>query len=149
MPFFVVPVPKISSASLSSRCSKILTYEAIAQLHFLQTIHHLVDVEYHMRSIRDEYPALGVQAMLLQRLEFLEEGRNVHNAAAADDVHARGVDEAGREDVEVIGDAVRDDGVSSIITTLGAAAQLRVVSEDIDELAFAFVAPLGAEYNGD
>jgi hypothetical protein len=149
MPFFVVPVPKISSASLSSHSSKILTYEAIAQLHFLQTIHHLVDVEYHMCPVRDEYPALGVQAMLLQRLEFLEEGRNVHNTPATDDVHARGVDEAGREDVEVVGDAVRDDGVSGIVAALGAAAQLGVVGEDIDELAFAFVAPLGAEYNGD
>lgn len=73
----------------------------------------------------------------------------MHDAAAADDVEAGRVDEARRQDVEVVGDAIGDDGVAGVVAALGAAAQLRVVGEDVDEFAFAFVAPLGAEHDGD
>lgn len=87
--------------------------------------------------------------MLLEGLQFLEEARDVDDAAAADNIDAAGVDEARGQDVEVIGDAVGNDGVSSIVTALGAAADLGFVGEDVGELALAFVAPLGAEDNGD
>lgn len=105
-------------------------------------------IEDDVGAVRDEYAALGVEALLVERLELLEEAGDVDNAAAADDVDAAGVDEAGRQDVEVVCDAVDDNGVAGVVTALGAAAQLRLVSEDVGELAFAFVAPLGAEDNG-
>lgn len=44
------------------------------------------------------------------------------DAAAADEVDAIGVQETRREDVEVVGDAVRDDCVSRIVSTLCTAA---------------------------
>ena len=108
-----------------------------------------MDIEDDLRAVRDEYPAVGVQALLGQLLQFLEEGRDVHDTPTSNDVYAAGVHEAGGEDVEVVRDAVGDDGVAGIVTALSAAAELGVVGEDVGELAFAFVAPLGAEHNGD
>lgn len=71
------------------------------------------------------------------------------DAAASDDVNASWVDEARGQDVEVVGDTVGDNRVSSVIAALSAAAKLGFVGEDVGELALAFVAPLGAEDNGD
>lgn len=97
-----------------------------------------------MRSIRDEYAALGLQSMFLQALQFLEEGWDVDNTPAADEIDTRGIYQAGREDVEIVRDAVRDNGVARVVAALGATAELLVVGEDVDEFAFAFIAPLGA-----
>ena len=47
--------------------------------------------------------------------------------------------------MEVIRDAVGDDGVAGVIAAGRAADHLRGVGEDVDKFAFAFVAPLGAE----
>jgi hypothetical protein len=102
-----------------------------------------------MCAVRDVYAPVGLEAVLLERLELLEEARDVDDAAAADDVDAVGVDKTGGQDVEVVGDAVGDDGVAGVVTALGAAADLRLVGEDVGELALAFVAPLGAEDNRD
>jgi hypothetical protein len=123
--------------------------EALAQLDLLQPIDLLVDIEDDMRAVRDVYAALGLEPMLLEGLELLEEARHVDDAAAANDVDAVGVDEARGQDVEVVGDAVGDNSVARVVTALGAAADLRLVGEDVGELALAFVAPLGTEDNRD
>ena len=102
-----------------------------------------------MGAVRDEYPSLGVQAMLLERLELLEEARHVDDTATSDDIDAAGVHETAGQDVEVVGNSVRDDGVAGVVTALGAAADLRLVGKNVGKLALAFVAPLGAEDNGD
>lgn len=48
--------------------------------------------------------------------------------------------------MKVVGGLVNNNCVASIVTPRGAAAESGSLREDIDELAFAFVAPLGAEY---
>jgi hypothetical protein len=125
------------------------TNESLAELHLLEAVDLLMDVKDDMRPVGNVYAALGAETMLLQRLEFLEEARHVHNTAATNDVYAVWIDEARGEDMEVVCDAVGDDGVAGIVTTLRAAADLRFVGEDVGELALAFVAPLGAEDNSD
>lgn len=126
-----------------------LTNHAAAQLDFLEAVGQLVDIENDMGAVGDEDAAVGVQAVLLERLEFLEEAGDVDDAAASDDVDAVGIDKATGENVEVVRDAVGDNGVAGVVTALGTAADLRLVGEDVGELALAFVAPLGAEDNGD
>ena len=51
--------------------------------------------------------------------------------------------------MEVVRNTIGDDCVTGIVTALGAAADLRLMGEDVGELALAFVAPLGAEDNCD
>ena len=57
--------------------------------------------------------------------------------AGSDEVDTVGVDEAGWKKVEIIGDAVRDDGMSSIVSSLCSGAKLDCWTEDIDKLSLA------------
>lgn len=56
----------------------------------------------------------GGQTLLLQGGQFLEEAGDMHDGAGADQVDALGGDEAGGEDVEVVGDVFVDDGVAGV-----------------------------------
>ena len=44
--------------------------------------------------------------------------------------------------------AAMNDGVAGVISALAADDDVRLVGEHIDDLAFAFVAPLGPDENG-
>lgn len=144
MPFLVVPESKLSALLPGFSC-RVRTNVSSTKLNLLETIHQLVNIEDNVRSVRDVDPVRGVEAVLVERLQLLEEAGHVDDAAAANDVDAAGVDETRGEDVEVVCDTIGDDGVPGVVTTLSAAAQLRFVGEDVGKLAFAFVAPLGAE----
>lgn len=122
---------------------------ATAELDLLEAIDQLMDIEDDLSAVGDEYPSIGAEALFVQGLELVEEGGDVNDAAAANDIDAARVHEAGGEDVEVVGDAVDDDGVAGIVTTLSAAAELGFVGEDVGELSFALIAPLGTENDGD
>ena len=106
-------------------------------------------IEHDVGPIRDVDPALRVQTLLIQLLQLVEERRHMDDASATDDVYTVRVHESRGQDVEVVGDVAHDDGVARVVATLGTAAQLRLVSEDVGELAFSLVAPLGAEHDGD
>lgn len=68
------------------------------------------------------------------------------DTAGADEVDfARRVDQTGGEDVEVVGDPVDDDGVAGIVPSGSSTHHRRRGGQDIDQLAFAFVAPLRAQ----
>lgn len=113
------------------------------------TIDRNLHIKADMCAIRDEDALLDtVQALHAQRFQLREERRDMHDAAGANQVLAVGIDQAGREDVEVVGDAVGDNGVAGIVATGGATAECALLREDVDELAFAFVTPLGAEDDG-
>ena len=88
---------------------------ATTQTGLLETIDHRVQVEADVGAIGDE-DALGgaLKALLLQGSQLLEEARDVDDGTGADEVHARGRDEAGGEDVEVVGFVAVDDGVTGI-----------------------------------
>ena len=51
--------------------------------------------------------------------------------------------------MEIVSRAIGNDGVAGVVATLGAAAEAAARGEDVDEFAFAFVAPDGAEDDGD
>lgn len=98
-----------------------------------------------MRSVTDQDPVSNaLKSFLFQIVQLLEEAGNVYDTASTDEVDfAARVDEAGGEDVEVIGDIAHDNGMSSIIATSGTTAEGGLLREDVDELALAFVTPLG------
>lgn len=51
--------------------------------------------------------------------------------------------------MEVIGDSIGNNRMSGIVTSLASSNNIGLITEDVDELAFAFVAPLGSQNNGD
>ena len=90
---------------------------AAAKLDFLQSVDESVQVEDDMGAVRYEDAVGSVKAVGLQSAELLEEGRDVHHAAGADQVDASWVDQARRQDVEVVGFAVGDDGVACVVSS--------------------------------
>ena len=67
----------------------------------------------------------------------------MNNAAGADEVDFAGrIDEAGRENVEIVGDVANDDSMACIVAASGSTAEVRTGCEDIDKLAFALITPL-------
>lgn len=122
--------------------------EARAQLNLLQAIDHLVQVENDMGAVADEDALARVEAVLLKSVELLEERGDVDDASGANEIDALGVDQAGGQDVEVVGDTIGNDGVASIVAALGATAERGLGAEDVDELALALVTPLRATDDG-
>jgi hypothetical protein len=149
MPFLVVPIPNRQLLCFYKPSYGHPTYEASSKFHFLESIHKLMDIEDYLRTVGYEYPSFRLEALLVQLLQFLEERRDMYHTSTTDDIYAARVHKTGREDMKVVGDTIRDDGVAGIIAALSATAELRIVGEDISKLSFAFVAPLGAEDDGD
>ena len=121
MPFLVVPGSKLS-ALLPGFSYRVRTNVSSTKLDLLEAIHQLVNIENDVCPVRNIYPVLGVQTVLVQSLELLEEAGYVDDATATDDIDAVRVDETGGEDVEVVRDTVDDDSVSGVVTTLSTAA---------------------------
>lgn len=72
-----------------------------------------------MASVRDEDALTGVlDAFGFDIGEFLEEGGHVEDDGGTNQIDALRRDETGREEVEVVGDAIGLDRVAGIVTAL-------------------------------
>lgn len=122
------------------------TLDVLARV-FGEPIDDTVQVEAYLGAVGDEDAVADtLQAFCFEGAKFLEEARDVDDAARADQVElARRVDEAGWEDVEVVGDVVDDDGMARIVAAGGTSDHGGRGGEDVDELAFTLIAPLGAQ----
>ena len=87
---------------------------------------------------------LAIKALLDDVLKLLEERGDMHNNTRTNKVSAVGVDQTGgRGTLEIKGLAINNDGVTSVVTALTTSADINTVAEEINELAFTLVAPLG------
>jgi hypothetical protein len=84
-------------------------------------------------------------ALAAEFVDFLDEAEGVHDDAVGDNAEFIRPEDAGRDEVEDVFDTVVDDGVASIIATCGAYDDVRFVGEIIDDFAFSFITPLGAD----
>lgn len=89
----------------------------VAKLDLLETIDERVQVEQGMGAVADVDAVLGVKTVLLQLLQLVEELGDADNTGAANEVGCNGVDQARRQDVEVVRRAVDNNGVAGIVTT--------------------------------
>lgn len=125
-----------------------LLLRRLIQLALFQPIHEQVQIEHHLRPLTHHYAPLPIQPLLLQLLQLRKETGHVDDAPTPDQVHAPRIHQPGRQQVEIVGDAIRDDGVPRVVAALGTRAQRCFRAEDVDEFSFAFVAPLGPEDDG-
>lgn len=72
-------------------------------------------MEEGMGAVADEYPVFGVEVVLVELLELVEELRDADDAGAANEVLGFWVDQTRWEDVKVVGHAVNDDSVAGIV----------------------------------
>ena len=85
--------------------------------------------------------------LLLQRGDLIEQGLRIEHHAVADDRQFPGPHHARGQQRKLIGDAVDDQRVAGIVAALEADDDIGLLGQPIDDLAFALVAPLGADHD--
>ncbi len=86
---------------------------------------------------------LGREAAALEVVEFLAEAAGVDDAAGADDAFLAGEDARGQVP-QLVGLVADEDGVPGVRPAVVAADDVRVLGEQVDDLALALVSPLRA-----
>ena len=81
-------------------------------------------------------------------INFFQQGERIDNDAVANDVELAGIENAGRDEMQHVLLIADLDGVPSIVASLIADDDVRLLSQDVNYFAFAFIAPLGADQHG-
>ncbi|MEY5013755.1 MAG: hypothetical protein RIS92_113 [Verrucomicrobiota bacterium] len=87
-------------------------------------------------------------AFVSEAFDFSGDRDGVEDDAVADDAHFIGAKDSGRDEVQDVFGSSDDDRVTGVIAALGANDDVGVFGEEIDDFAFAFITPLGADENG-
>ena len=88
---------------------------------------------------------VGGNALLVQAVDLAEDSLRIDNNTRADDVDALRIQDAGRNQLQLVLLTAGYNGVTGIVAALAADNQIRLACENINKLTLAFVAPLGAE----
>ncbi len=94
-----------------------------------------------MGAVADSQVLADRYAPALKRLNLLEQRRRVEHHAGADHRSHPGPENAARDQVHCKELAVEADGVPGVGSTVIANDEVEPVGEDIDDLAFALIAP--------
>ena len=86
-------------------------------------------------------------ALFLQRGDLVEQRMRVEHDAIADDRELARPHHARGQQRQLVGRAVDHQGVAGIMATLEADDDVGLLGEPVDDLALAFVAPLGADHD--
>ena len=86
-------------------------------------------------------------ALRLQLVDLLEQRVRIDHDAVADDRQLAAAHDAGRQQRQFVGHAVDDQRMAGIVAALEADDDVGLLRQPVDDLAFAFVAPLGADHH--
>lgn len=101
----------------------------------------------HVGGIADEEAAFDLHLHVEERIDFLEEADWIDDHAVADDAFFITAEDAGGDEVEDVFFAFDEDGVTGVVAAGATDDDIGVFGEDVDNLAFTFIAPLGAYQN--
>ena len=96
-------------------------------------------------AVRNEKIAIHFHARGAQGRDFFEEGQRIDHYAVADDAGALGPQNAAGHELQNEFFFVDDDGVSGVVAAGVARHDRKSLSEYIDDLTLALVAPLGSD----
>src|SRR5579862_5759353 len=96
-------------------------------------------------AIAEEEASADFDAGLLEIFEFGYEGCRIDDCTGADDGFLFWAQDAARDELQHIAMAIEDDCVPRVMSPRVARGVIERRSEIVDDLAFAFVAPLGAD----
>src|SRR5689334_18931782 len=88
-------------------------------------------------------------ALRPQIVELFDQHRRVHHHPIPDHIDGAGIEDAGWYDVQLERAAVVHDSMAGIVPATVADHQACPLGQQIDDMTFAFVAPLGANYCDD
>jgi hypothetical protein len=100
-----------------------------------------------MRPVRDEYASFRVEAPVLQHLEFFEKIFRIDHHPRAKYHHLVRVKDARGNQVQSVFFITSNNGMSGVGPAGKTDYYLGVFGKVINNLAFSFIAPLGANYN--
>jgi hypothetical protein len=98
-------------------------------------------------GIADEEAAADLDLHIEERIDFLEEADGIDDDAITDDAFFISAEDAGGDEVEDVFFAFDEDGMAGVVATGATDDDIGVFREDVDDLAFTFIAPLGAYQN--
>ena len=98
-------------------------------------------------GLAEEQVALDFDAELAQPLDFLDEADGVDHHAVADDADLVLAQDARGDQVQDVFLSLDVDRVAGVVAALRADHDVRLLGQHVDDLAFAFIAPLGADQN--
>ncbi len=84
-------------------------------------------------------------ALFLQLGDFVNQRLRIDHHAIADDRQLAAADNARRQQRQLVGRAVDDQRVAGIVAALEPHDDVGLLRQPVDDLAFAFVAPLGSD----
>ena len=116
----------------------------LAQLRLARAVEQHVVGHDQVRVGRD-LQAADVDAAALQPLDLVEQHLRVDHDAVADRAGLAGIEDPGRDQVELELLAVADDRVAGVVAALEADTRSALLGEQVGDLALALVAPLGAD----
>ena len=100
------------------------------------------------RVLRDAQTVRGHRdALLLELGDFIDQSLRIDHHAVADDGELAAAHHAGGQQRQLVGDAVDHQSVAGIMATLEADDDIGLLGQPVDDLALAFVAPLGPDYH--
>ena len=108
---------------------------------------HAVVREDDLGAVGDVEAGIDVDAEVAEASGLLEEGHGVEHDAVADDAAAPGAQHAAGHELEDELLAVDDDGVAGVVAAGIARDDGEALAQHIDDLAFALIAPLGANHD--
>ena len=123
----------------ASRSDLELAEPALARLVDRQVPRHD-----HVRVARDVHASRGGEPARLELVDLRQEHGRVDDAAGTDDAGLAG-DDAARDLADLVRLAADHDRVPCVRAALIAAHEIRVLREQVDDLALAFVSPLRAD----
>ena len=85
-------------------------------------------------------------ALLPQAIDLADEEMRIDDDAIANDREFSRPHDAGRQQRELVGDAVDDERMAGVVAALKAHDDIRLQRQPVDDLALALVAPLGANH---
>ncbi len=108
---------------------------------------HAVIRQDDLGAIGDVELLVDGDAEVAELCDFLEEGDGIEDDAVADDAFAAGAENAAGDELEDKFLAADDDGVSGVVAACVTRDGVETLTEHINDLPFAFVAPLGSEHD--
>ena len=98
-------------------------------------------------SLSRKFLAATLTLIFLQSLDFGDEAERVDDHAVADDAQFIFPQDARRDQVQDVFFFADENGVPGVVAAGIADDDVRVLGEHVNDFAFAFVAPLGADEN--
>ena len=116
----------------------------LAELRLARRVEHHV-VGHDQVGVGGDPQAADVDPLATQALELPDQHAGVDHHAVADHAGLAGIEDPGRDQVELELLAVADDRVAGVVAALKAHDDVGLLREQVRELALALVAPLGAD----